>query len=64
MPSGKKQSVRAESGFRIERDPVGELRVPAGAYCGIQTQRAVGFENFPISGITVARRAGVAHAFQ
>jgi aspartate ammonia-lyase len=50
MPSGKKQSVRAQSGFRIERDPLGELQVPAGAYYGIQTQRAV--ENFPISGIT------------
>src|SRR5262245_60683177 len=32
---------------RIERDPLGELRVPAEAYYGIQTQRAV--ENFPIS---------------
>jgi aspartate ammonia-lyase len=32
---------------RIERDPLGELRVPADAYYGVQTQRAV--ENFPIS---------------
>ena len=36
--------------FRIERDPLGELRVPADAYYGVQTQRAV--ENFPISGMT------------
>src|SRR5919112_1449104 len=35
---------------RIERDPLGELRVPADAYYGVQTQRAV--ENFPISGLT------------
>src|SRR4029450_2376351 len=28
----------------------GEVRVPAGAYYGVQTQRAV--ENFPISGLT------------
>ena len=35
---------------RIERDPLGELRVPAEAYYGVQTQRAV--ENFPISGLT------------
>jgi aspartate ammonia-lyase len=35
---------------RVERDPLGELRVPAGAYYGVQTQRAV--ENFPISGLT------------
>jgi aspartate ammonia-lyase len=36
--------------YRIERDPLGELRVPASAYYGVQTQRAV--ENFPISGLT------------
>jgi aspartate ammonia-lyase len=35
---------------RVERDPLGELRVPAEAYYGVQTQRAV--ENFPISGMT------------
>jgi aspartate ammonia-lyase len=35
--------------FRIERDPLGELKVPAGAYYGIQTARAV--ENFQISGL-------------
>jgi aspartate ammonia-lyase len=34
---------------RIERDPLGEHDVPAGAYYGIQTQRAA--ENFPISGL-------------
>ena len=33
---------------RIERDSMGEMRVPAGAYYGATTQRAV--ENFPISG--------------
>jgi fumarate hydratase class II len=33
---------------RIERDSMGELRVPAEALYGAQTQRAV--ENFPISG--------------
>jgi aspartate ammonia-lyase len=34
---------------RIERDPLGERPVPAAAYYGIQTQRAV--ENFRISGL-------------
>jgi aspartate ammonia-lyase len=34
---------------RTERDPLGEHSVPAGAYYGIQTARAVG--NFPISGL-------------
>src|SRR5476649_488299 len=36
-------------GFRTERDPLGELEVPAGAYYGVQTARAV--DNFPISGL-------------
>ncbi len=40
--------------FRTERDSLGEVRVPADAYWGAQTQRAV--ENFPISGITFSRR--------
>lgn len=35
-------------GVRIEKDSMGEVRVPAGALYGAQTQRAV--ENFPISG--------------
>jgi aspartate ammonia-lyase len=36
-------------GFRTERDPLGDLKVPADAYYGVQTARAV--ENFPISGM-------------
>ncbi|MEX0944865.1 MAG: class II fumarate hydratase [Balneolaceae bacterium] len=35
--------------FRIEKDSMGEVKVPAGAYYAAQTQRA--FDNFPISGI-------------
>lgn len=35
--------------YRIEKDSMGELKVPVSAYYGVQTQRAV--ENFPISGI-------------
>ncbi len=38
---------------RIERDSMGEVQVPAHAYYGAQTQRAV--ENFPISGWTLHR---------
>lgn len=34
--------------FRTERDSMGDVQVPAQAYYGAQTQRAV--ENFPISG--------------
>jgi len=36
--------------YRIEKDSMGEVKVPKSAYYGAQTQRAV--ENFPISGIT------------
>ncbi|MCH7884270.1 MAG: class II fumarate hydratase [Planctomycetes bacterium] len=39
---------------RIETDSMGEMTVPAGAYWGAQTQRAV--ENFPISGYRFGRR--------
>lgn len=35
--------------FRVERDSMGEVRVPAKAYFGAQTMRAV--ENFPVSGM-------------
>ena len=34
--------------FRIEKDYMGEMRVPKDAYYGVQTARAI--ENFPISG--------------
>jgi fumarate hydratase class II len=40
--------------FRIERDSMGEMRVPASALYAAQTQRAV--ENFPISGQRFGRR--------
>ena len=39
--------------YRTERDSMGELKVPAKALWGAQTQRAV--DNFPISGLTMPR---------
>jgi fumarate hydratase class II len=42
----------AEIEYRIEHDTMGEVRVPASALYGAQTQRAV--ENFPISGDVLA----------
>jgi fumarate hydratase class II len=39
--------------FRTERDSMGELKVPAKALYGAQTQRAV--DNFPVSGLTLPR---------
>jgi fumarate hydratase, class II len=40
--------------YRIEKDSLGEVRVPADALYGAQTQRAA--ENFPISGLRFTRR--------
>jgi fumarate hydratase class II len=42
-----------DSEYRVERDSMGELRVPAQALWGAQTQRAV--QNFPVSGLTMPR---------
>ncbi len=47
-PMSEAVSVSPES-YRVERDSLGEVRVPAGALYAAQTQRAV--ENFPISGL-------------
>ena len=41
-------------GYRIEKDSLGEMKVPEDALYGPQTQRAV--ENFPISGQRFGRR--------
>ena len=38
---------------RMERDTMGELAVPADAYYGVQTARAI--ENFPISSLRMPR---------
>src|SRR5437667_7691063 len=40
--------------FRTEKDSMGEMKVPADAYYGAQTGRAV--ENFPISELRFPRR--------
>ena len=43
----------SEQGYRLERDSLGEMQVPATALWGASTQRAV--ENFPISGLRFPR---------
>ncbi|HRT97321.1 MAG TPA: lyase family protein, partial [Planctomycetota bacterium] len=47
--------------FRIEKDSLGEVPVPAEAYYGAQTQRAV--ENYPISGVRHPRHFVLACAY-
>ena len=41
------------SEYRIEKDSMGEVKVPKDAYYGAQTQRAV--DNFPVSDIRFSR---------
>lgn len=43
----------SEQQYRVEKDSMGELQVPADALYGAQTQRAV--DNFPISGLAMPR---------
>ena len=42
------------SEYRIEKDSLGEVRVPANSLYGAQTQRAI--DNFPVSGKPMPRR--------
>jgi fumarate hydratase class II/aspartate ammonia-lyase len=49
----------SDESFRIEKDSLGEYRVPADAWYGIQTARAVA--NFPISGRRPDRDFVMAH---
>jgi fumarate hydratase class II len=44
----------SEDGARMEKDSMGEVRVPADAYYGASTERAR--ENFPISSLRLPRR--------
>src|SRR5271154_4527978 len=48
------------SEYRIEHDSLGEVGVPAAAYWGAQTARAV--VNFPISGIPIAHHTQLIRA--
>ncbi len=45
--------MSSKSEFRVEKDSMGEMQVPAEAYYAAQTQRAV--ENFPISQLRFTR---------
>jgi fumarate hydratase class II len=53
-PDDPLSGARPAGGHRVEHDSMGEVRVPAAARWGAQTQRAV--ENFPISGEPIDRR--------
>jgi fumarate hydratase class II len=50
----KVAAAPASGGWRVEKDSMGEVKVPAGRMWGAQTQRAV--ENFTVSGRTLRPR--------
>ena len=54
-------AMSASSSFRVERDFLGEKQIPAGAYWGVHTARAV--ENFPISGTRISAMPDLIVAF-
>jgi fumarate hydratase class II len=53
-PGAGEGAANERRDVRIERDSMGELPVPASAYYGASTQRAV--QNFPISSLRFSRR--------
>ena len=55
------QGVSAQQKFRLEKDLLGEKQIPADAYYGVQTARAL--ENFPISGFLINHYPGFIEAF-
>ena len=53
--------AKALNSFRTEHDFLGEKQIPASAYWGVHTARAV--ENFPISGTPIAAMPDLIRAF-
>ncbi|HMG37454.1 MAG TPA: aspartate ammonia-lyase [Blastocatellia bacterium] len=54
-------SARAQDKVRVEKDLLGEKKVPAEAYYGVQTLRAL--ENFQISGVRINHYPGFVEAW-
>jgi aspartate ammonia-lyase len=54
-------AVNAQEKVRIEKDLLGEKSIPADAYYGVQTARAL--ENFQISGVLINHYAGFVEAW-
>jgi aspartate ammonia-lyase len=54
-------SVSGQDKVRVERDLIGEKQIPADAYYGVQTARAL--ENFRISGVLINHYPGFVQAW-
>ncbi|HEV7501138.1 MAG TPA: lyase family protein, partial [Vicinamibacteria bacterium] len=60
-PAAKATPSPAGAPTRTEKDLLGEKQIPADAYYGVQTARAL--ENFPISGIAINHYPGFVEAW-
>jgi aspartate ammonia-lyase len=54
-------AVNGQDKVRVEKDLLGEKKIPAEAYYGVQTARAL--ENFPISGVLINHYPGFVEAW-
>ncbi len=54
-------SAFGQQGVRVEKDLLGEKQIPADAYYGVQTARAL--ENFPLSGVLINHYPGFVEAW-
>lgn len=54
-------SVAGQEKARVEKDLLGEKQIPADAYYGVQTARAL--ENFPLSGVLINHYPGFVEAW-
>src|SRR4030095_16813739 len=54
-------SVNGQEKVRVEKDLLGEKKIPAEAYYGVQTARAL--ENFPVSGVLINHYPGFIEAW-
>ncbi|MGB7924557.1 MAG: aspartate ammonia-lyase [Pyrinomonadaceae bacterium] len=54
-------AVNGQDKVRVEKDLLGEKQIPADAYYGVQTARAL--ENFPISGVLINHYPGFIEAW-
>ena len=61
QPAAAAQPAAPSGPTRMERDLLGEKAVPADAYYGVQTARAL--ENFQISGIPINHYPGFVEAW-
>src|SRR5499433_1989954 len=53
--------VQGQEKVRVEKDLLGEKNIPADAYYGVQTARAI--ENFPLSGVLINHYPGFVEAW-